>query len=138
MPFVRLGKQVIWHPSPSHGPTPGRKPAPAPKSVRYRLGIWPLAPGPEPTPALKPALIHILLRQLIETCIEYTRKHPAGSRDDIDRLLKSRNPNLYYNNLHIKYYYFCQKYKDHFEITALLGHNQVFFAANFLKKQIFN
>ncbi len=31
------------------------------------------------------------------------------AKDNANRLLKSRNPNLYYRNLHMECYYFCQQ-----------------------------
>ncbi len=34
-------------------------------------------------------------------------------------------------------YYFCQQYKDHFEIVGVKSHKRVHFAAFFLKDQIF-
>ena len=55
-----------------------------------------------------------------------------------DKLLKAKNPDLYYENLYIKCYYFiCQQYKDYFEIAGAKGHKRVPFAAFSLKDRIF-
>ncbi len=59
-------------------------------------------------------------------------------KDNINRFLKSRNPNLYYGNLHMEYYYFCQQCEDYFEIIELLGHKRILFAVGFLKDHILN
>ncbi len=58
--------------------------------------------------------------------------------DKTDRLLKSRNPDLYNGNSYMEYYYFCQQCKDHFEFTGSLGHKRVLFAVGFLKDRILN
>ena len=54
-----------------------------------------------------------------------------------DRPLKARNPDMYYGNLYMKCYYFYQQYKDYLETVEAKGHNQVSFAASFLKDRIF-
>lgn len=43
-------------------------------------------------------------------------------KDNINKLLKPRNFDLYYGHLHIKYYYFYQQYQDHFGVVGLLSH----------------
>lgn len=58
-------------------------------------------------------------------------------KDASNRLLKAKNPNLYYKNSHMEYYYFCQQCKDYFETASIKGHKHVFFAAFFLKDSIF-
>ncbi len=60
------------------------------------------------------------------------------ARDNANRPLKSRNPDLYYGNSHIECYYFCQQYEDHFKVVGLLSHKHVLFAAGFLKNRILN
>ncbi len=60
------------------------------------------------------------------------------ARDDIDRPLKPRYPDLYYGNLHMECYYFCQQCKDYFEIAGSLSHKRIPFAAEFLKDCILN
>ncbi len=82
----------------------------------------------------------------MRTCIEKVRDQalaaPAASvaeaRENTDKPLKPRNPDLYYNNSHIECYYFCQQCEDHFKIAGLLGHKRVPFTAGFLKDRILN
>ena len=62
----------------------------------------------------------------------------AEARDNTDRPLKPQNPNLYYSNLLMECYYFCQQCKDHFEVAGSLGHKRISFGAEFLKDRIFN
>lgn len=88
--------------------------------------------------ALKPTPANVLLRQLKETCIEQAQNHPADSRNDSNKLPKSRNLDQYYGNLHIEYYYFYQQCKNHFEVIGLLGYKCVLFAVRFLKDYILN
>ncbi len=71
-----------------------------------------LVPIPAPTPA-PVALPNNFFQEFMRTFMEKAQA-PATStapnveaRDDTDRLLKPRNPNLYYGNLHMEYYYFC-------------------------------
>lgn len=51
-----------------------------------------------------------------------------------NKLLKTRNLDLYYGNLPIEYYYFCQQCKDYFETTEVKSHRRVAFIASFLKQ----
>ncbi len=87
-----------------------------------------------------------LFQEFIWTFMERTQAPAAPTasapdveaRNDTDRPLKSRNRNLYYGNLHIECYYFCQQCKDHFKVAGSLGHKRVLFAARFLKNRILN
>ncbi len=63
---------------------------------------------------------------------------PEKAKDDTDRPLKPRNPNLYYGNLHMECYYFCQQCEDHFKVAGSPGHKRVSFATRFLKDCILN
>ena len=62
----------------------------------------------------------------------------AARKDTLDRSLKPRNPDLYYDYTYIEYYYFCQEYKDYFEIARSPDHKHVPFATRFLKDYILN
>lgn len=53
-----------------------------------------------------------------------------------ERPLKARFSNLYYGNLHLNCYRFCQQYKDHFKTARANGPNQIFFAALFLCESV--
>ncbi len=112
-----------------------RRPAPGPASL-----------GPEPTSAPAPSPNNDFFQEFMRTCIEKVRNQAptvsavpaAEARNDTDRPLKPRNPNLYYGHLHMECYYFCQECEDHFEVAGSLGHKRVPFAAGFLKDRILN
>ncbi len=74
------------------------------------------------------------------TCIEKVRgQAPAiteRKEETSDRLLKAKNPDLYYGNSHIECYYFCQQCEDHFETAGAKDHRRLPFAASFLKEKI--
>ncbi len=99
-----------------------------------------LEPTPQASdPAPASAATNVLFQQLIETCIEQARDQvPARPRDESDRPLKPRNPDLYYGNSHMECYLFCQQCEDHFETAGAQGHKRVPFAAGFLKGRILN
>lgn len=117
-----------------------------------RSTIRRFAPGPEIAPASVPAFAPMAPKN-IDFFQEFMRifieKAQAPSplvaptpdvevKDNTDRSLKLRNPHLYYGNLYMEYYYFCQQGKDHFEFTGLLGYKRVIFTATFLKNRILN
>ncbi len=114
-----------------------------PPVYRGRPAIRAPAPGPTPAPA-SVAPPNDLFQEFMQTFMEKTQAPAAPAapdieaRDDTDKLLKPRNPDLYYNNLHMECYYFCQQYEDYFEVAGLLGHKRIPFAAGFLKDHILN
>lgn len=61
---------------------------------------------------------------------------PTKARDNANKLFKSQNLNLYYNNLYIECYYFCWQYKNHFEIVGILDSKHVPFTVKFQKNYI--
>ncbi len=106
---------------------------------RPALGPIP-APAPAPTPAP-----NNLFQEFMQTCIERVRDQASATpapdieaRDNTDRPLKPRNPDLYYDNLHMECYYFCQQCENYFEVARSLGHKRVLFASGFLKDRILN
>ncbi len=116
MPPARRGRPAIRRLAPS--PTPGPGPAPAP------------APSQDD-----------LFRQFMQAYMEDRRNPvPPEAREPrenaSDRPLKARNPDLYYGNLHMECYYFCQQCEDHFKTVGAKGHKRVSFAASFLKDRI--
>ncbi len=127
---------------------PARRRRPAIR--RPTLGPKAPALGPVPVSAFAPALApnNDLFQEFMWICIERVRAQaPAAlaapapdveARDETNRPLKLWNPDLYYGNLYIEYYYFCQQYKDYFKVAELLGHKCVSFAAKFLKNRILN
>ena len=50
-----------------------------------------------------------------------------------ERPLKARFPDLYYNNLYMDCYWFCQQCKDHFKTAKAKRPNKIPFAALFLR-----
>ncbi len=112
---------------------------------RGRPAFRPPALGPVPAPA-PVAPLNDLFQEFMQTCIKRVRDQapaapaaPAAEvRNDTDRPLKPRNPDLYYDHLHMECYYFCQQCEDHFEVAGSLGHKCVSFAAGFLKDYILN
>ncbi len=85
-------------------------------------------------------------QEFMRTCIERVRDQApaapvapaAEARDDTNRPLKPQNPDLYYGNLHMECYYFCQQCEDHFKVARSLGLKRVSFATGFLKDRILN
>ncbi len=85
----------------------------------------------------------------MRTCIERVRDQApaaqvataapaAEARDNTNRPLKPRNPDLYYGHLHMECFNFYQQCEEHFEVAVSLGHKCVPFAAGFLKDCILN
>lgn len=74
----------------------------------------------------------------MQTCIKKVRDQTppltlADFRDKaLDKTLKAKNPNLYYGNLNIECYYFCQQYKDRFETIRAKKYKRISFVALFL------
>lgn len=89
-----------------------------PKSPVYEPSLDP-GPGLALAPILPP--IYVLLRQLIEDCIEkvwdQVLAFPA-KQDALNRYLKAWNLDVYYENTHIECYYSCHQCEDLFEIAS--------------------
>ncbi len=114
---------------------------------RGRPAIWPPASGFVPAPVPAPvALPNNLFQEFMRTFMEKTQAAAAPiapapdaeARDNTDRPLKSRNPDLHYGNSHMECYYFCQQCEDDFEVAGSLGHKRVLIATGFLKDRILN
>ncbi len=74
------------------------------------------------------AMPNDLFQEFMQTFMEKAQAPPAPAsdieaRDNANRPVKHRNPDLYYGNLHMECYYICQQCEDHFKIARLLGHN---------------
>ncbi len=127
MPPIYQGRPAIRHPA-------LRLEAPA-------LGLV-YAPAPTPTPTPNIDLFQEFMRTYIEKVRAQAPMVPAApapdvkARDDTDRPLKSWNSNLYYGNLRMECYYFCQQCKDYFEVAGSLGHKHVPFPVRFLQDRI--
>lgn len=137
MPLIYCGRPTIRHPA--LGFEPVSRPVCHVRLTRRFASTQSSDAAPQDS-APKPALTNVLFKQLIKTCIRQTQNkdYPASPRDNTDKCLKPKNPDLYYVNLYIKYYYFCQQCENHFEIVGLLGHKHILFVVGFLKNCILN
>ncbi len=104
--------------------------------------IGPPAPGPVSAPVFAPlaptndffsGFMWTYIKKVRDQALAALAAPAAEARDNTDRPLKPRNPDLYYGNLHMECYYFCQQCEDHFEVARSLGHKRVLFTAGFLK-----
>lgn len=80
-----------------------------------------------------------LFPQLMKAFIEDWQDSipPLKLRDNVlDKPLKAKNSDLYYGNLHIKCYYFCLQYEDHFKTAGAKSHKRVHFVSSFIKDKI--
>ena len=94
-------------------------------------------PAPTTAPAVAPSLDNELFKQFIKA---YLGAQVPG-RTELDpepreQLLKTRFSDLYYGNLHMDCYRFCQQREDHFETPGAKGPNRILFAASFLRGSV--
>ncbi len=115
------------------------------RPILRRPILAPKAPAPAPVPVPNNDLFQEFMWTCIKKVSDQALVAPAApavpaieAKDNADRLLKPRNPDLYYSQLHMECYYFCQQYKNHFKVVGSLGHKRVPFAAGFLKSCILN
>ncbi len=107
-----------------------------------RFALGPTSWGPEPAPSLVPN--NNFFKELMQTFIERAQALAAQAapgvevKDNTNRPLKPRNPDLYYSHFHMECYYFYQQCENYFEITGSLGHKRVPFTASSLKDHILN
>ena len=103
-----------------------------------------LVPAPAPAPIATPN--NNFVQKFVQSFMERAQAlaflaapGPATeAKNDIDRLLKLRNLDLYYGSLHMECHYFCQQCKDYFEFVRSLGHKHLSFATEFLKDHTLN
>ena len=93
-----------------------------------------------PTSTLATALAVALLshNELFKQFMKAYLENQVTGQTEIDieprkQLFKARFPNLYYGNLHMDCYQFCQQCKDHFETAGAKRPNRILFAALFLR-----
>ena len=94
------------------------------------------APTPAPATALAtaPASDTKLFKQFMKAYLKV--QVPGRTKIDSEprkQPLKARFPDLYYGNLHIDCYQFCQQCEDHFKTAGAKGLNKILFAASFLR-----
>ena len=88
---------------------------PTPTSVVSRAPT----PAPVTIPATAPSSDTELFKQFMKAYLE--AQVPSQTEVDLEpceQPLKARFPDLYYGNLHMDCYQFCQKCEDHFETAG--------------------
>ena len=95
---------------------------------------------PTPTLAVVPNPDNELFKQFMKAYLK--AQTPALTVTEMDakpceRPLKAWLPGLYYGDLHIECYRFCQKCKDHFNTAGAKGSNRIPFVASFLREKAF-
>ena len=103
-----------------------------------------------PTPALAPLLapakvvakytdadlqqaIQLALKLFVQGQQQAQSRIASPALEPRERPLKARFPDLYYSNLHMDCYRFCQQCEDHFETAKAKAPNRIPFAALFLR-----
>ena len=94
-------------------------------------------PAPATTSVFAPSLDKKLFKQFIKAYLEtqvlgQTEVDPEPHK----KPFKARFPGLYYDNLHIGCYQFCQQCEDHFETTRAKKYNKIVIAALFLHRLV--
>ncbi len=111
--------------------------SPAPSGLKF-------FPAPKPTSVATTLSNNDFFQKFIQICIERVKdwdqiaSSAKAKEKALDRSLKPQNLDIYYGYLHIKCYYFCQQYKDHFEVVGSFGHKCILFATGFQKDSILN
>ena len=103
---------------------------PIPISIVSRVST----PAPATAPAAALSSDNELFKQFIKAHLE--ARVPDQTKVDpkpCEQPLRAQFPDLYYGNLHMDCYQFCQKYKDHFETAGAKKPNRIPFAALFLR-----
>ena len=92
-------------------------------------------------PISAPAIILSLDNKLFKQFMKgYLEAQVPGqikvNSEPCNQSLKARFPDLYYSNLQMDYYRFCQQCKDHFETPGAKEPNKILFAALFLHELV--
>ena len=95
-----------------------------------------LIPPEAPTLPLVPPPSKDLFTKFIKMFMETTQAQAQVLAELQERIFKARTPETYWDKSHIECYYFCQQYKDHFEISGATGMNSIMFAASFFRGYI--
>ena len=118
--------------SPRQNPSPTGGNEPAGAASTEGSGI------PTPTLAVIPNPDNKLFKQFMKAYLEAQTPALTAAKMDAkpcERPLKAWLPDLYYEDLYIKCYRFCQKCKDHFDTARAKGSNRIPFAISFLRKK---
>ena len=90
--------------------------------------------APNPAPAIALFSDNKLFKQFMKVYLE--AQVPGQIEMDSKprkKTLRARFPNLYYSNVHMNCYQFCQQCKDPFEIVGAKKLNRILFVALFLR-----
>ena len=124
-----LARRTLFEGSGIPTPTPAASRAPTPAHTQ----------DPIPVPGLPDMYTNIDLQRATSLALELFVKgqeHGQANSASRKRAFKARNFDLYYRNLHMECYYFCQQCEDHFDTAGATGYQYVPFAALFLRDRI--
>ena len=94
-------------------------------------------PAPATASAVTPSLDNKLFKQFMKAYLE--AQMPGRIVVDSEACkqpLKAWFPDLYYGNLHMDCYWFCQQCENHFKTTRAKKPNKILFAALFLHRLV--
>lgn len=80
-----------------------------------------------------------LFKYFIKTYLENKNKNqiPAAiPKKVLDKSFKTTNLILYFENMYMKSFYYCQQYEDYFETTRVKNYKRVVFVVLFLWNKI--
>ena len=106
---------------------------PTPSPPVYRDQTFALAPAPTPVPSATEEVCQQLMKTYAAIVKLLEQNHGSSP---CEQPLKARFPDLYYGNLHIDCYRFCQQCEDHFETVGASGPNRIPFTASFLRGSV--
>ena len=126
--FLLTGKDELASAAPTEGSS-----TPTPTPVVFRAST----PASAIAPAVAPSLDNKLFKQFMKAYLE--AQVPGWKKIDPEphkQRLKAQFPDLYYGNLHIDCYQFCQQCEDHFATAGTIEPNKISFAALFLHRLV--
>ena len=143
--LLLTGKDELAGPVPGPVPTKSSNTSTsAPAVLRVPTSAPPVTTviASSPAPVLKVTTLSLdneLFKQFIKHYLEAQVQAQIALEIDpkpCKQPLKARFSNLYYGNLHIDCYQFCQQWKLHFETIRAKGPNRILFATLFLRGSV--